>query len=116
MNNMQQISSAASQVIISVIPIVGIVVGGAVVFSYLLWAHNSRMALIRTNQWAPTPFDIGSFSLFLGLLLGVVGLVMTIFLALLKGLSYSLLGGLIPLSLGIALLVFYIVRRFDARA
>jgi len=34
--------SAASKVIISIIPIVGIVMGCTVVFFYILWSHRRR--------------------------------------------------------------------------
>ena len=38
---------------------------------------------------------------------------MTIFLVLLEGFGYGLLGGVIPLALGLGLLAYYGVRRGD---
>ena len=47
------------------------------------------------------------FALLSGILLVCVGSILSLLFALLDGLSYTLLGGLIPASIGIALLVFY---------
>ena len=97
----------AAQVIISIIPIVGIVFGGTLVFFYLLWRHKQISLQIKTGNYKPSNFDLKIFSLLLGILLTGVGLVLTIFFALMNGLSYQVLGGLIPLSLGVCLLIFY---------
>ena len=86
--------SPAAQVITSIIPIVGIVIGGVVIFFYLLWRHTQIKLLI---------------SLFTGILLTGIGVVLTVLIACVAGATYSLLGGLIPLVIGISLIVFYIV-------
>jgi hypothetical protein len=99
--------SNAARVIITIIPIVGIVMGAVVVFFYLLWNHRRQMALIKSGQWTKTRLNLGTFSLLTGLLLTCVGAALTVFFSLLRGTDYVLLGGLIPLSLGIALLIFY---------
>jgi hypothetical protein len=108
---MEQTSSTAGQIIISIIPIVGIVMGSVVVFFYLLWNHKRRILLIQAGQYARPDFDLLSFSLLAGLLLGSVGLTLTVFLAILKGADYSLLSGIIPLAVGIGLLVYYGIKR-----
>jgi hypothetical protein len=107
---MEQTSSAA-QVIIAVIPIVGITLGSVVIFFYLLWNYRHKCQLIKAGQYAPPRFDLLSFSLLAGLLLGTVGLTLTIFLILVQGLTYGLLGGLIPLSIGTGLLLYYRINR-----
>ncbi|GHV87523.1 hypothetical protein AGMMS50255_8190 [Spirochaetia bacterium] len=109
---MEQITSAA-QVIISIIPIVGIVMGSAVIFFYLLWYHRRRTLLIKAGQYAPDAFDLLSFSLLAGLLLSCVGVALTIFLAIIQGASLALLGGIIPLSMGAGLLAYYGIKRGD---
>jgi hypothetical protein len=53
------------------------------------------------------------FSLLAGLLLVCVGLAVSVILAAFRGLDPALLGGVIPLSLGTALLVFYRIKRGD---
>jgi hypothetical protein len=105
--------STAAQIIISIIPIVGIFMGSVVVFFYLLWNHRRRTLLIKAGQYQRPDFDLLSFSLLAGLLLSSVGLALTIFLALALGLNFGLLGGIIPLSAGIGLLVFYGIKRGD---
>ena len=110
---MEQITSAAAQVIIAIIPIVGIVMGSVVVFFYLLWRHKQRTLLIRAGHYNQPVFNLLSFSLLTGLLLGSVGLTLTVFLAIVTGPTYGLLGGVIPLSMGIGLLAYYIIRRCD---
>jgi len=105
-------SSEAAQVIIAIIPIVGIVMGSAVIFFYLLWNHRRKTLLIKAGQYAKPDFNIRSFSLLSGLLLSSVGISLTVFLSLaVKAISYGLLGGVIPLSMGIGLLAFYLIKR-----
>jgi hypothetical protein len=105
--------SSAAEVIIAIIPIVGIVMGSVVVFFYLLWNHKRKMLLIKAGQSTRTDFDLLSFSLLTGLLLVSVGISLTAFLAAAKGAGYGLLGGVIPLSLGVGLLIYYGIRRRD---
>ena len=106
-------TSSAAQVIVSIIPIVGIVMGSVVVFFYLLWNHKRRTLLIKAGQFQRPAFDLLTFSLLTGLLLGVVGLALTIFLAIALGVNFGLLGGIIPLAIGIGLLTYYGIKRGD---
>ena len=108
---MMAVPSHAAQVIISVIPIVGIVMGAVVVFFYLLWNHREKVLLIEKGNYAPKTIDLDSFSLLAGLLLSIVGLVLSAVFLALQGFSYGLLGGAIPLAVGASLLVFYFLRR-----
>ena len=108
--------SAAAQVIVSLIPMVGLVMGAVVAFFYLLWDHRRRTLLIKAGQYRPPKFDLRSFSLLAGLLLSVVGLSMTIFLIIMVGASFGLLGGIIPLSVGAGLLAYYWIKRGEKAA
>ena len=110
---MGQMSSSAAQVIISIIPIVGIVMGSVVVFFYLLWNHKRKTLLIKAGQFQRPEFDLLTFSLLAGLLLSAVGLALTIFLTIVLGLNLGLLGGIIPLSAGIGLLAYYGIKHSD---
>lgn len=103
--------SATAQVIVAIIPIVGIVMGSVVIFFYLFWYHKRRTLLIQAGQYNTANFDFLTFSLLAGLLLAAVGVTLTVFLIIILGLSYGLLGGLIPLSCGIGLLAYYFIRR-----
>ena len=73
--------NAAAQVIIAIIPIVGIVFGGTLVFFYLLWRHKQISLQVKTGNYKPSNFDLKLFSLMLGILLTGIGLVLTLFFA-----------------------------------
>ena len=106
-------SSDVAQIIIAIIPIVGIVMGSVVVFFYLLWNHKRSTLLIKARQYGRPKFDLLSFSLLAGLLLFAVGLALTVFLAVALELSFGLLGGIIPLATGAGLLAYYGIKRGD---
>ena len=102
--------STAAQVIVSIIPIVGIVMGFLVIFFYLLWSFKVKVHMIEKGIYTRTPFDMDTFSLLSGLVLFIMGLVLTIFFLVKDGFSYGVLSGLIPVSIGVSLLIFFIVR------
>jgi len=109
-------TSAPAQVIIAIIPIVGIVMGSVVIFFYLLWNHRRRTLLIKAGQYAKPDFNLLTFSLLSGLLLSSVGIALTVFLIIaVEGASYGLLGGIIPLSTGIGLLAFFVIKRNEPK-
>jgi hypothetical protein len=80
-----------------------------VIFFYLLWNHRRRTLLIKAGQYNRPDFNLRSFSLLSGLLLSSVGVALTVLLSIVEGASYSLLGGIIPLSMGFGLLTNYII-------
>jgi hypothetical protein len=112
---MELMSSTAAQVIIAVIPIVGIVMGSVVIFFYLLWNHRRRTLLIKAGHYNRPDFDLLSFSLLSGLLLCSVGIALTVLLSIVEGANYSLLGGIIPLAMGLGLLTYYMIKRGEKR-
>ncbi len=108
---MQNVPSVAVNIIVSIIPIVGIVMGSVVIFFYLLWSHKQRMLMIEKGLYARWYFDLKLFSLLLGFVLIGIGASLTLFFLLKEGLAYSVLSGLIPLGIGASLLAFFIVSR-----
>jgi len=107
-------TSTAAQVIISIIPIVGIFMGSIVIFFYLLWNYRRRALLIKAGHYNKPDFNLLTFSLLSGLLLSSVGVALTVFLSVaVEGVSYGLLGGIIPLAVGVGLLTFYVIKRFE---
>lgn len=108
---MEQITSPAAQVIISLIPIVGIFIGGTVIFFALLWLHHENKQKISSGEKSGSKFNYKAAALLCGLLLAGIGLMLTVFFTFFSGISPSLLGGLIPLTIGICLLLFY--RLYD---
>ncbi|NLK45706.1 MAG: hypothetical protein GX297_03525 [Treponema sp.] len=103
---MNSFTEPTAQVIVALIPIVGIVISGIIIFFYLLWHHRQTMFQLRNNTYTPQNINMKNFSLIAGLLLSAVGLVLTVLFCMIDGLSYSLLGGLLPLALGIGLLIY----------
>lgn len=103
-------TSEAAQVLIAIVPIVGIVMSGVVAFFYLLWGHREKKLMIERGSYQPAPLRLDIFSLLAGLLLSAVGVVLTVVFALVSPKGYTLLGGLLPLALGLGLLIFYLVR------
>ena len=112
---MDNVLTDAAQVLISIIPIVGIVMGGIVVFFGLLWRYRQNVKMIEKGVPIPNRFDLESFALLAGLVTTGVGFVLSVFLFLTSGGSYSLLGGLIPLAVGLSLLAYSMLRRHDSR-
>ena len=104
---MSDVPSPAAQLMITIIPIVGIVTGSAVVFFFLLWNHKQRMAQIERGVEPGQLIDLRTFSLLLGILSTAVGVVLSLFQLLAGQRGYGLLGGLIPLAVGIGFLAFY---------
>jgi hypothetical protein len=109
-------NSTTAQVIIAIIPIVGIFMGSLVIFFYLLWNHRRRILLIKAGQYSRPDFNLLTFSLLSGLLLSTVGVALTTLLSIIEKASYGLLGGIIPLAMGIGLLAFYIIKRREKNA
>lgn len=103
---MDQTCSAA-QVIISLVPIVGIAFSAIVIFFALLWRHHEIKLRISKDSYNPPKFNWSLFSLFSGLCLIGVGVSISIVFLIISGITYGLLGGIIPLVLGIMFLVFY---------
>lgn len=97
----------AAQVIIAIIPIVGIFFSAVIIFFAVLWKHREIKLRISKNTYNPPVFNWKIFSLFSGLCLVGVGFSITVVFLLISGLTYGLLGGIIPFVLGIMLLIFY---------
>jgi hypothetical protein len=106
--------SSVAQVIIAIVPMVGLVVSSVLVFFYLLWHHRRKILLIKAGQYHNKDFDVLSFSLLAGLLLASVGAGLTVFFVVIDA-GYGLLGGIIPLAIGAGLLAFYFIKRGEHR-
>lgn len=102
---------SAVHIIVAIIPIVGIVMGSVLIFFYFLWRHKQIMMQIKTNTYVRPSVDIRLFCLLLGITLTVIGCVLFGLLYIINGVGYILLAGLIPLSLGVSLVIFYIIRQ-----
>lgn len=97
----------AAQVLLSLIPIVGIVASAVILFFAILWRHRENKLRMIQHTYKEPKINLQVFSLLTGLCLTGIGIVLTIIFALIQGLSYALLGGLVPLALGIMFIIFY---------
>ena len=104
---MEKEISNVAEVIIFIVPIVGITFAAIIVFFALLWRHKENKLKIMNGTYKEITFNLEIFSLFTGLCLLGVGIVITGIFLLLKPGSFGILGGLVPFALGITLLVFY---------
>lgn len=80
-----EITSQTAQVVIAVVPIVGIAIGGVILFFYLLWTHHETKLRIRTGAYKAPEFDLKTFSLLAGLLLTGIGIILSLLFALIDG-------------------------------
>ncbi|MCB1145365.1 MAG: hypothetical protein KDK41_08135 [Leptospiraceae bacterium] len=109
LQNVQCESASAAKILISLVPMLGVILGTTLLFFFILWQYKLRKELIRSGNYKPVLDErIRTLSLLIGLLSIAVGLPMTILFLIIEGVSYSVLGGLLPFSAGIGLLLFFI--------
>ncbi|MFW6365054.1 MAG: hypothetical protein ACOC2H_01115 [Spirochaetota bacterium] len=101
--------STAVQIMVMVIPIVGILMGGAVIILFIIFSYRQRMAMIERNMIQKTPLDLREASLFTGSVLSLLGASMTVFFLIKDGFSYPLLSGIVPFAIGAGLLLYCVV-------
>lgn len=105
---LQDPPSDPARIILSLVPAFGIVFGSVVLFFLFYWQYSMRKEMVRAGVYRHSTLrNLRVFCLLLGCLAAGVGLPMTILFYLLQGMTYALLGGLIPLGCGIGLLCFY---------
>ncbi|MBP9886422.1 MAG: hypothetical protein KBF93_08995 [Leptospiraceae bacterium] len=103
------------KIVLFLVPIFGIVFGSTLLCLIFLFWHKQRMELIKTGLYKPFEFDFRAYSFFLGLLLTFTGATLAIVFIVVLGKSLAMLGGLIPLAIGLSLLTFYKLRKFPKR-
>jgi hypothetical protein len=107
--------STAPEIILSLVPLLGVVFGCVLLFFFILWQYRIRREMIRAGQHQPMFLsNIRMLSLLIGLLGVSAGLPMTILFVLIDGVTYALLGGLLPFFAGLGFLVFYVLTRTRA--
>ena len=103
---MDNVPSMAAQVLISIIPIVGIVMGCVVLLLWIIFNYKMKRVLVEKGLYKMPVFDIATFSFFSGFLLLPIGLSLMTFFLLKHGLVYGVLSGLIPFSVGLGFILF----------
>lgn len=107
LDSQQPNESNSYKIVLYLVPIFGIVFGSGFLFSLFYWWHKQRLELIRSNLYKPVQFNLRLYSFFLGLLLTFTGFVLSLVFIMVLGKSLAMLGGLLPLAVGLSLLTFY---------
>lgn len=98
-------------IIAIIIPLSAVVFGIVFLFFFFLWRFKLKKKMIESGQYKdfskPIPYRI--ISLLLGLTLTFASIPVIIISAIVSGISYFLLLGLIPFSLGISFIFFYFI-------
>ncbi|MCB1165462.1 MAG: hypothetical protein KDK37_04020 [Leptospiraceae bacterium] len=104
--------TSAAEVIISVVPLLGVILGATLLFFFFLWNYRLKKELIRAGQYQYQSLKtVRIFTLLIGIISLSVGIPMSALFIAMEGASYSLLGGLIPSFVGLGLIIFYSVSR-----
>lgn len=98
----------SAQVIISILPIVAVVVCSILLFFYLLWEHKKNKLIIEKGD-KPAPRQLDEKLLLIGIVSLFVGVGLSFFFLLYNGLDESLLGGIIPTTVGLGIVTYYII-------
>lgn len=105
-------TGSAAQILLALVPVIAIVFGSALLFFFVLWNYKLKRELIKSGQYTHTTVqNLRMLSLLMGIMSTAVGFPMTILFSIIEGINYMLLGGVIPMFVGIGLLVFYIFSR-----
>jgi hypothetical protein len=101
-----------AQVLLSLVPHAGIIAGMVVLIVFIRHYFGLRRQMIEAGRFpTPTIHYLRSLALIGGILAIASGLPLTVLFLAVEGVSYPLLGGLIPLSIGIGLLIFFVISR-----
>lgn len=99
--------SGASQVVFSLVPMLGVLFGTFLFFSLFYFYHKQKMLMIEKGFYKPLRLNWNLIFFVSGLIIGFSGLVITIVFVL-NGISgIELLGGGIPLAVGLAIFLSY---------
>lgn len=102
----------AAQVVLSLVPIIGILAGAVVLIIFIRYFFEMRRQMIQSGRMPGSSIRyLRSIALLGGILSTAAGLPLTLLFLAIEGVAYPLLGGLIPLFAGIGLLVFFVLSR-----
>ena len=114
LENLQTISTnPTTEMIIGIVSIGVLLLGFVLFFFFLSWQYKLKETLIKSKQYQSNSMNNASI---LSLLFGISGTLLGfplcfIILIIEKKVNYSLLGGLIPFSLGMGMLIYYFFTR-----
>ena len=110
-----QHTDPVAQILLSLVPLVGIIAGMVVLIIFIRHYYATRRQMIEAGRFpTPTIQYLRSLALLGGILAISSGLPLTLLFLVVEGISYPLLGGLIPLFAGIGLLIFFSLSRTES--
>ncbi len=96
-------------IIIALIPVIGIIAGSIVIGNFVKSYFDYKKYLIENGWYKPADLNLlRQLLLLLGFVSMFTGIPLTLVFYLVNGISYSILGGLIPLFSGVGIIFFYI--------
>ncbi len=98
----------SAQVLIASIPLVAVTLLAVLTFFFILWDYK-RIRLIIERGGTPVPRNLDEKLLLIGIVALFVGVGLLVFFALKTGLSDSLLGGIIPTTVGLGIITYYLI-------
>jgi len=101
--------SSITEIIIALIPIIGIIGGCFIFFSIFLFYYKQRVLIIKSGNYKPFKPNWNLILLLAGMMNIAFGIAITIVFIINKAYGYELLGGLIPLLVGVAIIFTYII-------
>ena len=101
-----------TSIVISTIPIVAIIFGSIHIVLFLILHYRFKKELLLKGKYRDFSLnDLRRFLLLCGLLSIAAGTPLTFLFLFIYGIRPPILGGAIPLSVGIALILFYLFTR-----
>lgn len=101
--------SEASQIILSIVPIIGVLFGSFLFFSLFYFYHKQKMLLIEKGLYKPVRLNWNLIFIVTGFIISFSGAMITLVFIINKNFGYELLGGVIPLGVGLAIILAYLV-------
>lgn len=100
-----------AQIILSLVPLLGTILGLTLFFFFFLWQYKTKKELIRSGQYQSRERNYRELALLGGFICIGAGLPLTILFLAIEGVTYASLGGIIPLTIGVMLIIYYVLTR-----
>ncbi len=106
--------STSAQIIMSVVPILGVICSCVVLVVFIRWYFRFQTHLLKEGQYKGSvhvdELNAHSLLLLLGIVSSFLGLPIGILFYMVNGVSYSVLNGIIPFFSGLGMITYYILR------
>ncbi len=104
-----EIMSNAAQIILAVVPIIGVLFGAALFFSLFYFYHKQKMLMIEKEIYKPLRLNWNLIFIVSGFIFMLSGVAITVVFIINGSTGYELLGGGVTLGVGVAIILSYIL-------